>query len=361
MKYASYEEVREELSQARQETLARCVRRANEEECDLFVVAGDLFERTNVSRDTVLSAVDALSKFEGKAVLVLPGNHDFFLGIDSRPWSYFYRQSELHGDRIVLLFDERKYDLGHFDLPMSILPAPCRAKHSQTSGLGWMPRGEPNQTSGDRELTIGIAHGSIEGISPDYDGRYFPMNIRELESIAADFWLVGHTHRSHPHGEGDLRPKLLIPGTPEPDGFSCTHTGRAWIVEVEDYSVSSYRAIDTGTYQFVDIDGEFSNLSSLQDAVKPYENMRALLRITAGGTFAREEHAALQDFIGVIRKKVFYLRSDFSGLTERIDAELVNEEFTTDSFPHRLLSTLLEQKDPQAAQIAYHLLQSTRT
>ena len=46
MKYASYEEVREELSQARQDTLARYVRAANEEECDVFVVGGDLFERT---------------------------------------------------------------------------------------------------------------------------------------------------------------------------------------------------------------------------------------------------------------------------------------------------------------------------
>ena len=77
MKYASYEEVREELSQARQETLARCVRRANEEECDLFVVAGDLFERTNVSRDTVLSAVDALSNLKGKPCWFCPGTTIF--------------------------------------------------------------------------------------------------------------------------------------------------------------------------------------------------------------------------------------------------------------------------------------------
>ena len=49
MKFASYPEVQSVLSEARFTTLAHCVSIANKEECDLFIVAGDLFDRVSVS------------------------------------------------------------------------------------------------------------------------------------------------------------------------------------------------------------------------------------------------------------------------------------------------------------------------
>ena len=384
MKFGSYEDVREELAQARYSALERCVEAANREGCDLFVVAGDLFERTNVTQDAVLAAVGILSKFDGRAVLVLPGNHDFFLGPDSRPWSDFSRQSEAHGDRIMLLSEEKVYDLRHFDLDVSVLPAPCGAKHSLTHGLGWMPRSAmprsamprsamprsampsasaaaPEADLSTQSINIGIAHGSIEGISPDFEGRYYPMSIGDLNAIAADVWLIGHTHRRFPDTEGNPGPTLFIPGTPEPDGFNCPYHGGAWILEVGEDRVWKYQAVETGTYRFVDINREFADLAEMRRVLKLHENPHALIRLIAGGTFSREDQANLKDFISGLRERVFYLRTDFARLAEAIDPALVNHEFTERSFPHRLLTSLLERGDQEAAQIAYRLLRGVRS
>lgn len=360
MKFASYEDVRVELAKARHEALDRCIRCANEEACDLLVVAGDLFERTNVSRETVHSAVDSLSRFEGRAALVLPGNHDFYLGSDSNPWRDFCLQSEVYGDRIILLCDDRVYDLHHFDLPISIFPGPCRAKHSQEHGLAWMPRKDQGWLPDDDSVRIGVAHGSIEGISPDYEGRYYPMTRPELETFAVDFWLIGHTHRRYPQDNGSGNQTLFIPGIPEPDGFHCGHAGSALVIEVEDHRVVRHRHADTGTYRFVDISGDYSSISGIESDVHSYALKNILLRIIARGTLSREEHGELAGFIKDLQPKVFFLKTDFSDLGELVDMDLVNEEFTTGSFPHRLLSTLLARGDRQGAQIAYQLVQSAR-
>ena len=68
------------------------------------------------------------------------------------------------------------------------------------------------------KIHIGIAHGSIEGVSPDFDQQYFPMTKRELNISGVDIWLMGHTHITWPKkpGKKDI---VFNPGTPEPDGF----------------------------------------------------------------------------------------------------------------------------------------------
>jgi len=50
MKFAGYPEVQSELTEARFVTLENLAKKANEESCDLFVVAGDLFDRTGVAK-----------------------------------------------------------------------------------------------------------------------------------------------------------------------------------------------------------------------------------------------------------------------------------------------------------------------
>ena len=60
MKFSTHQKVQGELAEARFLTLSNLVQKANEEHCDLFVVAGDLFERENAAKRDILRAVRTL-------------------------------------------------------------------------------------------------------------------------------------------------------------------------------------------------------------------------------------------------------------------------------------------------------------
>ena len=49
MRFAGYPDIQDELINARYETLEKLVSLANRENCTLFVIAGDLFDRTTLN------------------------------------------------------------------------------------------------------------------------------------------------------------------------------------------------------------------------------------------------------------------------------------------------------------------------
>jgi len=80
------ERVRERLLEERFAALGRVVDLANARKAHFLVVAGDLFDKLTVSSAQVGRTVDLLKRFEGNAVLVLAGNHDYCEGPDSKLW-----------------------------------------------------------------------------------------------------------------------------------------------------------------------------------------------------------------------------------------------------------------------------------
>ena len=77
------EAARESLIEERFASLERMVATANERNAHFIVVAGDLFDKTTVTKAQVERTVKALVKFDGDAVLVLAGNHDVCEAPDS--------------------------------------------------------------------------------------------------------------------------------------------------------------------------------------------------------------------------------------------------------------------------------------
>src|SRR5512134_3850103 len=82
-------EVQEGLIEARFETLQTMIEAANTERCDLFVIAGDLFDSQRVSRKDILRAAAILKNFDGACALVLPGNHDYVQKGEGDLWTSF--------------------------------------------------------------------------------------------------------------------------------------------------------------------------------------------------------------------------------------------------------------------------------
>jgi exonuclease SbcD len=369
MKFAGYPGVQEDLAEARFLSLEHLVDRANQAECALFLVAGDLFDRASASAKDVERAAGLLGGFHGRLVAVLPGNHDFYSGNASSLWSRF---GDAAGDRILLLREPRIYDLGHYDLEMLLYAGPCDSKHSKSNAISWLTGGRTqNQTKepGRGMLRIGVAHGSIEGISPDAQGVYFPMKHEELDEAPVDFWVIGHTHRQYPVETREIKidraapPPVLIPGTPEPDGFDCPHNGTAWLIEADANRQVHLESLCTGTYHFIRKQQTLESAPDLQRLVKELhgaEQARTLLRLTLRGRLEAEQLAELRLHLGKAEKSFFYTQIDDSGVLEKISEKNVEEEFTEGSFPYRLLKQLIADKDFEALQTAYTLLQEQK-
>lgn len=122
LKYASHEQA-SVLCEKRIEAFEGMVKKANADKCELFVIAGDLFENTySVSKRTVKALLDALSCFEGN-VIVLPGNHDYY-DKEMKVWQYF-RDIMQTFDNITLITEYKPYFISCGDDDVVLYPALC--------------------------------------------------------------------------------------------------------------------------------------------------------------------------------------------------------------------------------------------
>ena len=108
-RYDNFPQIRDQLIRSRYDALQRCVTIADENNCDFFVVTGDLFDNTSrIPRRTVREAVRILGSFSGVQVLVLPGNHDFCTG-EEKVWADFCEEVSDGGYAITLLRESKPY------------------------------------------------------------------------------------------------------------------------------------------------------------------------------------------------------------------------------------------------------------
>jgi len=344
------------LAEARFTSLERMVERANLEGCDLFVVAGDLFDHLKVPQRDVLRAAKILSRFE-KVCLVLPGNHDFHSGASDDFWKHFELPD--HG-RLLLLQDGRSYLLQNLGVDAVVYSAPCQSKYSKTHVLGWLGEGSDKPQA---KFHIGLAHGSFEGLSPDMQGDYFPMKKTDLDRCGLDLWLLGHIHVQFPPravGQGD---KIFYSGTHEPDGFDCRHEGKAWLIEIAEDKTVSAQSLSTGQFRFRDEELDLKNLEALEAFSRKFSDAEAaklLLKLKIRGTLSKDEHQAFGAALDVLTRRFFFVKPDYSALGVRLSPGDIDQAFAKDSFPHRLLSELTKKdSDREALQAAFELLQES--
>ena len=349
------EAVRQSLIEARVETLGRMVDCANDNDCDLFVVAGDLFENLRVSKANIRDAAESLKRFEG-LVVVLPGNHDYIQGSEDPVWPLF---EDVLGEGNLVLKQSQPYDLSTHGVNAVVYPGVCTSRHSAENAIGWV---KEESLEGDKSLArIGIAHGSLQGLSPDFNSDYYPMSKDELESTEMDVWLLGHTHVRHPdRDEVSSNERCFFPSVPEPDGFDCSHPGYAWIIEIDDKHHVSARSIRVGKFHFHNLEAVLDNEASLIALEKQFGKLNGetdLVKLKLTGRLPAEVFENVGELLRSLEKHVLYLEPDTSGLLSEIRQEDIDSEFTEGSFPHRLLSELASNEaDVLALQVAHQLI-----
>ena len=350
MKFNNYgDNVRELLIDARFLSLENMINKSNELECNIFLFSWDLFNAININKGDIKKVVDILNKFNGEAVLVLPGNHDYDNGINDL-WRYFV---DISGDKIILLNEKRPYLLDDYDLDIAIYPAPCHNKHSSENSINWI---KENGLVENKKHHIGIAHGALEGLSADIEGNYYYMSKRELEDIPVDLWLIGHTHVRYPYVDEIKNNQIYNAGTPEPDGMDYKDEGSAFFIEVDNDNIFAKRII-TGKYRFIDKDFEIDSKEDLENIEKfVFENKpeHKIIRLNLSGSLNKDLYNSLSDFYRELESGVFSLVIEDFNLKEKITKETIEKEFTRGSFPYEFLNKLID--DEEALQIAYELI-----
>src|SRR5665648_482214 len=399
MKFNNYPEpVRSQLKQARADVLGKIVSIANKQECNIFVVAGDLFDSINGNaKKTIGEVVTALKGFHGECVLVLPGNHDYDNNMVEL-WKNFQEISQdIHN--IVFINQERPYSLADYDLNGVVYPAPCHSKHSDTNNIGWIKDANSDiyndkfkeKDTDKNQIRIGIAHGALEGISPDLDSSYYNMSLAELTSAPVDVWLLGHTHITYPDKKKVSGWKIFNPGTPEPDGLDCKHTGNAWIITIGDtkavdsdtkalnsdtkaammrentkaasgnHKAVSGELITTGSYRFKDQRHTVRNKEDFETIVVNIlkDNPgNTIARLRLGGKLDEETFNYRHEVRRTLEEAMACLIFDDSEVGIKITSEMIHKEFSDGSFPSMLLSALTD--DEEALQLAYEMIMEVK-
>jgi DNA repair protein SbcD/Mre11 len=352
--FTKHKSVKAELEAARYQTLENMVKTANDSGCQLFVIAGDLFDTTTVPNYAVTRTAEILRKFEGGHLLVMPGNHDYKdFGQDSN-WAVFQNQNIKN---LLFLENNQVEELQVNGIKVIVYAAPCDKKHSSENKLSWIKKHPKDKNA----FNLGIAHGALETLSPDFEQKYFPMQLSELRNTEIDLWLLGHTHISYPV-KPDRTDKIFMPGTPEPDGFDCAHEGTAWLFEIQESKKVSATRLSTGSLRFRTIE---INLNTEKDLEKmkadcaTFMNKQTLVKITVQGRISQQTRAQWQEFRDQLNQKTLLCIINESGLIEMITRELVESEYAEGSFPMTLLKDFLD-KDPGTLQKAYDLLQGAK-
>jgi DNA repair exonuclease SbcCD nuclease subunit len=355
MKFNGYPgSLRIALRTERIEVIKRMIQVANDEGCQLFVIAGDLFHSVNgIDKSTKEQVLASLEAFKGECVVVMPGNHDY----DSNMVDLWDSFKKVASKKILFINQEKVYSLEDYDLGANIYSAPCHAKHSNKNSLGWIE----DEVIDKEKINIGIAHGSLEGISPDPDMKYYFMTRSELHSLPMDIWLLGHTHVPYPSIRKVAGERVFNPGTPEPDGLDCKHHGSAWIITIDDNKEIEAHIVDVGGYHF--IDQEFK-LIKRDDIDRMYHELvndcpeKTIARLHIRGSVEEDVYVYRQEIYRKLDEDLAYFQYDDDELGIKITREMIHKEFLDNSFPQKLLMSLSE--DEEAMQMAYELIKRSK-
>lgn len=365
-KYDRYPEVKDILVESRFGVLQEMVHKAEEEGCQLFVITGDLFDSINNIRvSDVKRTVDILAEFPGN-VIVLPGNHDYFTG-DEKVWQDFEKALSSRDNNITLIKGFRPYPFDAGDEQVVVYPAFCQSKHSKGNNLGWIKK---EKIQRDGVINIGLAHGAIQGVTPDLKEEYFLMTESELSGIPVDVWLIGHTHIPYPsilkEDEDTVGYRIFNAGTHEQTDLHNNTDGNGFIISIEKKGSTAKvlaRKYVSGKVHFYDVKIRVKPDSdtSLADAIKAEiesKDRNSIIRISVSGSVKPTEYQNKDRIYKEILEDFLTYEKEDSDLTEEITIDKIREEFAETSFAAQFMEELID--NPTELQMAYQLLQECR-
>ncbi|MEX1115091.1 MAG: DNA repair exonuclease [Akkermansiaceae bacterium] len=351
--------VRDRLLEERFSALERLVATANARQAHFFVVAGDLFDKVNVPKSVVERTVKILREFNGEAVLVLAGNHDYCEGPDSKLWKWFRTAAD--GSSVIALTDQETKEFRGDDYQVRFYACPCPSKHAKDHVIGWVADEEKSPDM----LHIGIAHGNVEGLGLDADQRYFNMSEGDFRKAGLHTWLLGHIHVPSPAPGITGRPLYFMPGIHTPDSVKCSHPGHAWWIELEPDGSSRHEQLTSGAIRIVRLTRSLnhaSDIAALQANCAALDAPNTVLDFQLTGRLHAQELAELHLALDALQPSFLHLSRE-QDIAQALDAAAIAKRFPEGTLPNDLLQALLADQElhPGDAHLALELIESLQT
>ncbi len=213
-------------------TFSRLVDAALTYQVDAMLIAGDLFDNPNPTKDTVDFVLAEINRLAEKdlPLVIVPGNHDFYSS-DS-----IYAQREF--PRNVHIFTSNNWESFALSNDITFFGIACHEFSSERNVLA-----ELNNNLSAPGLNVAILHGSLDY---GFYGREqcYPFSADDLAACKVDYLALGHYHNSILNPADN---RAFYPGSPEGLKFSEKGQRHAFIVElgegqvkVELFSVNRY-------------------------------------------------------------------------------------------------------------------------
>lgn len=376
-------EIAKKYRQARVQALENIVRIANEKSCDYLIIAGDLYDKKEISLSLQREVCSILNGYEG-IVLVLPGNHDYYEGEDDKLWSRFL---ELAGENVILVRENKEIEMGE----ICFYPCICHDRYSQENALGWLKE-EKNcgenieqniSVSKKDQIKIGIAHGALEGLSYDKERKYYYMTREELEGCQMDLWLIGHTHIPYPNQEEIFGEKILNAGTHQPTDIADRAEGSVFLIEllvgnskerkqIQERIISKesrnfsekihVRKIPTAMLHFEKREINLVHGEHLQEkiekSIQGMERENTTLRLIISGIALEEEYEQRQSIYRSYEEQFLKFEVQDFELQQEITREKIEKETLEGSIENQLLMKYLD--NPELLNLAFELIKSCK-
>lgn len=286
------------LQEARQTAVRALGNAAMASGASTVLIAGDVFEREQMSQPTLMRAIETMRAFDHLQWHLLPGNHDHYR--ENGLWDRIAR-AQLPAN-VRLHVQPGAVEIADDDgTPVYLLPAPLFFRASPNDLTAYMT----DATTPDGALRIGLAHGSIQGFGAEGEASNY-IDPGRAESAGLSYLALGDWHR-----QIKVSDRCWYSGTPEPDRFkrppnatgSLCNGGAALVVEIAGARMTPVvTTVQTGLYEW----HQFEKTLTDDAQVIPLEQeLRALnndlgkivLDLRATGSLSLEGRKAFEDRI----------------------------------------------------------------
>ncbi len=247
------EEAAARFSQARIDVITRLGELAEEHGATFIVVAGDVFESNQLSRQTVLRTLDALNSLT-VPIFLLPGNHD---PLDAAS-IFSTRELTSASEHIIVIRDTTPIPVPGLH-GVEVVGAPWRTKHPSFDLCAELVKElEPAQGV----LRIAVGHGQVNTLSPD-TSRPEIIDLATAETAISEglfhYLALGDRHSLTNVGD---QGRIWYSGAPVATDFDEVDPNKALLVELDGTSGCNVEPLTTGEWQFI---AEQRDLNSAED------------------------------------------------------------------------------------------------
>lgn len=200
------------------------VKLAKAESCDLMLLAGDLFDSTSASAETLRNVQNALAEVK-IPVFITPGNHDYLC--PGSPYEADGWPENVH------IFKNTKIE------EVSVPELSCKIYGAGYTSMDCPALLKGFQAAGEEAWHLGIFHGDVENAG----SPYFPITREQIRTSALSYLASGHIHKGSSLRAGETL--CAWPGCPMGRGYDELGTKGVILVTLDDDVKASFLPLST--------------------------------------------------------------------------------------------------------------------